>query len=240
MISLLCPTRGRVDGAKKLLLSLRKTQTFDNQLIFYIQEDDKDLDKYKQMFLDLKHEDFIIGPWLPTVNIWNFLAREVAKYDLLTLMADDVKIKTKGWDLVYLEKSNLFKDNIFLITCWDGRNENIPNNLVCPHYTISRKTMNILGYFFPPYYSHRFGDHQMDELFSFIKRKISINDILFDHQKHIYGTDEAYKRGKYLKVSYLKNGNHKEFNLFNDEYFYIKTRRYFEADLETLLKYISK
>jgi hypothetical protein len=31
-----------------------------------------------------------------------------------------------------------------------------------------------------------------------------------------------------------------EFNLFNDEYFYKKIRRYFVADLETLLKYISK
>lgn len=240
MISLLCPTRSRVDGAKKLLLSLKETQTFDNQLIFYIQEDDHDLNKYKEMFLDMNHKDFIIGPWIPTAGIWNFLAREVAKYDLLTLMADDVEIKTKGWDLVYLEKSTTFEDAIFLITCWDGRNENIPNNLNCPHYTISRKTMDILGYFFPPYYSHRFGDQQMDELFSSIKRKISINDVLFDHQKHIYGADEAYKRGKYLIASYLKNGNKKKFLLFNEEYFYKKLRRYFQADLEILLKNINQ
>jgi hypothetical protein len=240
MISLLCPTRSRVDGAKKLLLSLKETQTFDNQLIFYIQEDDHDLNEYKEMFLDMNHKDFIIGPWIPTVNIWNFLAREIAKYDLLTLMADDVVIKTKGWDLVYLEKSTTFYDGIFLITCWDGRNKNVPNNLNCPHYTISRKTMNILGYFFPPYYSHRFGDHQMDELFSSIKRKISINDVLFDHQKDLYLNDKTTHKGKYLKALYLENGKKKEFLLFNDEYFYKKIRRYFESDLRTLLNHINK
>jgi hypothetical protein len=240
MISLLCPTRSRVDGAKKLLLSLKENQTFDNQLIFYIQEDDHDLNKYKEMFLEMNHKDFIIGPWIPTVDIWNFLAREIAKYDLLTLMADDVVIKTKGWDLVYLEKSTAFKDGIFLITCWDGRNENIPNNLNCPHYTISRKTMNILGYFFPPFYSHRFGDHQMDELFSSIKRKISINDVLFDHQKQLYASDKTNHKGKYLKALYVENDKQKEFFLFNDEYFYKKIRRYFEADLSTLLNQINK
>jgi hypothetical protein len=239
MISLLCPTRSRVDGAKKLLLSLKETQTFDNQLIFYIQEDDHDLNEYKEMFLDMNHKDFIIGPWIPTVNIWNFLAREIAKYDLLTLMADDVVIKTKGWDLVYLEKSTTFYDGIFLITCWDGRNKNILNNLNCPHYTISRKTMNILGYFFPPYYSHRFGDHQMDELFSLIKRKISINDVLFDHQKDFYLNDKTTHKGKYLKA-YIENDKQKEFPLFNDEYFYKKIRRYFESDLQILLNHINK
>jgi hypothetical protein len=99
--------------------------------------------------------------------------------------------------------------------------------------------MNILGYFFPPYYSHRFGDHQMDELFSSIKRKISINDVLFEHQKDLYLNDKTTHKGKYLKA-YIENDKQKEFPLFNDEYFYKKIRRYFESDLQILLNHINK
>ncbi len=100
--------------------------------------------------------------------------------------------------------------------------------------------MDILGYFFPPYYSHRFGDQEMDELISSIKRKISINDVLFDHQKELYLNDKTTNKGKYLKAVYVENDRQKEFLLFNDKYFYKKIRRYFESDLGTLLNQINK
>ena len=48
MISLLCPTRGRPKEAERLLKSFQNTQKNENEILFYVQNDDK-FKRYHQL-----------------------------------------------------------------------------------------------------------------------------------------------------------------------------------------------
>ena len=50
MISLLCPTRGRPNQAERLLKSFLNTQKNENQILFYVANDDEHKEQYYEMF----------------------------------------------------------------------------------------------------------------------------------------------------------------------------------------------
>ena len=122
MISLLCPTRGRPKEAERLIKSFQKTQKNENEILFYVQNDDKFKKDYVDLFNKYKLKTFIIGLHMPTSYLWNKLS-EYAQGDLLTLIGDDVEILSDHWDDKFEYASKQYKDNIFVITTQDGRTD---------------------------------------------------------------------------------------------------------------------
>ena len=55
MISLICPTRGRVENVRRMINDFRNTQINQNELWFYIQDDDPAKDDYIKLFKEVNH-----------------------------------------------------------------------------------------------------------------------------------------------------------------------------------------
>jgi hypothetical protein len=117
MISFCIPSRGRPDLAKRLVDTATATQTGKTEFLFYLNEDDTTLEKYKDL-LDEKH--YTVGPNQSTCYSWNLMARK-AKHDIVMLMGDDVQIQTQGWDNIIVNEFNRYQDKILMVVPSDGR-----------------------------------------------------------------------------------------------------------------------
>ena len=224
MISILCPTRSRVPQAKLLLQSMRDTQVNKNELLFYIQDDDPDKEKYVNMFKEVNHTGYIIEPWQPTSYLWNRLS-DIAKGDLLCLMGDDVVFENDSWDVKIEEAASKYPDGIFVITTKDGRKED-EKNLGAPHPIVHKKWKETLGFFLPPQFMHRYLDTYTKRLAQTVGRYIQLWDVRFKHQKGLTMKDPTGKKSREW--------------LTYDKYSYEHTKRWFETDVELLKKVINK
>tara|TARA_B100000925_G_C21987424_1_gene465147 strand:+ start:176 stop:859 length:684 start_codon:yes stop_codon:yes gene_type:complete len=227
MISLLCPTRGRPEQALNLYRSFVQTQENHNELNFCIQRDDSSFEEYVAVFKKNGIEKYFISDSMPTSYLWNQMAY-VAKGDLLTLIGDDVEILTKGWDKIIENKSKEYDDKIFVLTVDDGRKDKKQGKYMrCPHPTVHKKWVETLGYFVPPFFMHRCLDKYTQDLAIELNRFIEIKEIVFNHLKFNYSSDNTGKRSR---------------NWINyDHYIYEKVSgRYFTKDLEVLKKTILK
>jgi hypothetical protein len=200
------------------------TQVNNNELLFYIQEDDPQKDDYIKMFKEMNHTGYIVEPWQPTSYLWNRLS-DIAKGELLCLMGDDVVFETKGWDKRIEEEASKYSDGIYVITTLDGRKED-DKNLGCPHPVVNKKWKETLGFFLPPQFMHRYLDTYTKRLAQSIDRYIQIWDVRFRHQKSLTSKDPTGTKSREW--------------LTYDKYSYEHTKRWFEADLELLKRTIKK
>ena len=179
MIAFLCPTRGRPKQAIDLYKSFINTQSNKNELLFCIQKEDRLYDEYINIFKFNGISNYFTSESMPTSYLWNQMAFS-AKGDLLTLIGDDVEILTTGWDARIEDEAKKYKDNIYVITVDDGRKDKEQGKYMrCPHPTIHKKWVEVLGYFVPPFFMHRYLDKYTQDLAIQLDRYIEIKDIIF-------------------------------------------------------------
>jgi len=221
MISFLCPTRGRPKQAISLYKSFMSTQSNQNELLFCIQKEDNLYQEYINVFKLHGISKYFTSESMPTSYLWNQMAFS-AKGDLLTLIGDDVVIKTPGWDERIETEAKKFADNIYVITVDDGRKDRQQGKFMrCPHPTVHKKWVEVLGYFVPPFFMHRYLDSYTKDLAIEIGRYIEIKDIIFDHLKFNFSRDSTGIRSRKW-INY-------------DKYIYEKVSgKYFAKDLEIL------
>jgi hypothetical protein len=196
MISLLCPTRGRPDRAMQFLDSVLSTQANDNEIIFGLQSDDPKLESYPQ---EIRSKAVIFEP-SSTVYYWNQMAKQ-AKGDLLTLIADDVIMRTKGWDTKFEAVSKQYPDGMYLITTQDGRNHgDPPKDLPAPHPTITRKWFETLGYFTFPGLFHYYADTWNSSIARRLGRQVNLYDVMWEHIKEFDETRQVMRRNKWAEL----------------------------------------
>jgi len=174
-ISVLCPSRGRPEKAKRMLDSIYATKNGSEvEVLFYLNEDDPRLQEYP---LDDKRCIVHIGKDSPPAWSWNWLAGK-ATGDLLMLMGDDNIFTTPCWDEKYIEAAKQYPDGIFVISCPDGRTKD--GN---PHPTVGRGWVNTLGYFVPPIFLHWFVDSWTQYMAQSLGRFIRLEDVEIKHDK---------------------------------------------------------
>ena len=180
MISFLCPTRGRPEQAINLYKSFVNTQSNENELLFCIQKEDHFYKEYIKIFKLNGISKYFTSESMPTSYLWNQMAFS-AKGNLLTLIGDDVEILTKGWDEKIEAEAKKFNDNIYVITVDDGRKDKQQGKFMrCPHPTINKKWIEVLGYFVPPFFMHRYLDTYTRNLAIEINRFIEVKEVVFD------------------------------------------------------------
>jgi len=226
MISLLLPTRGRPYLMRDLVAAYRNNSHNKNQneLLIYLQNDDIKLVEYVNLFREIglkQDKDFFIADPYPTGHMWNILA-DKAKGDLLCLMGDDVIIETPGWDIKIEEAAKKYEDNIFVITQNDGRSDK--NNLGCPHPIVHKRWKEILGFFMPPMFMHRYLDTYTMKLAKELGRYIQLPEVKFAHHKGSVKQDST----GILSRTWLPL----------DKYNFDISQRYFQHDLELLRKHL--
>lgn len=183
MISILCPSRGRPDKARKMAQSILDTADGQFDIKLYLDASDPQYASYKANFMDWPpsigyNVSEIDGKDQPTNKSWNEMAKD-AYGDLLMVCGDDVEFKTKGWDTKLKEAAAQFPDGYAILSVNDGRGGADSH----PHPIYTRKMYEALGYVMHPAWMHWYGDSWAAELGKRLGRHIWVGDVLVEHQK---------------------------------------------------------
>ena len=165
MISLLCPTRKRPDGLRRMVDSACSTASRAPEIVCYVDEDD---DSYGVPDLRVK---FIRGPRIVLSNMWNKCAA-AASGEILGQMNDDIIFRTPGWDVDVENEFSRWRDRIVLVHGSDGTE--LPSGSkgkFGPHPFVHRKWVETVGYFTAPYFSSDYGDTWLNNLADAIGRR---------------------------------------------------------------------
>jgi len=199
-ISLLVPTRGRAELARRFLESvLARSERPDLvEVIFYADEDDPASHTLSVEGLDVRT---IIGPRV-SMGEYNSACLERARGDILILGNDDVVIQTRGWDRKLRELHAAMQDQVYLA---------YPNDLfkgrrLSSFPILPRRTCELLGEPFPRAYLGAFIDQHLLDLFKRLEwhghpRILYLEDVIFEHMHFRSGKgdfDQIYgNRGRF-------------------------------------------
>lgn len=176
MISVLCPSRGRPELAKKMCDSAFALAGAPIQVLFYLNDDDPELPKYKEL---IPSQYLIVGPDRSPAYSWNKLA-ELARYDILFLMGDDAWFETEDWAIKIGKVFDQYPDKIvFAFPSVDGikwRGGALTKDH-CQHFCLHKNWIRTLGYFVPPHFWHWYVDTWFRDVARLIGRHHSIEDV---------------------------------------------------------------
>jgi glycosyl transferase/beta-hydroxylase protein BlmF len=172
--SLLCPTRGRVKGAKELLDSALSTADDPSrvEVLFYVDSDDELAEEYKRVLGDR----VTIGEPMSVSKSWNIIAGKCTG-DILIMANDDIVYRTQGWETKIAKEASKFEDGIYCMWTEDGING--PNHCAIP--IVSRKWYETLGYFTPGIFKFFFNDTWLMDIGRKVGRLHYIEDVLMEH-----------------------------------------------------------
>lgn len=197
-ISILTPTRERPDKALRMLQSavISSSQQDLLKVMFYIDQDDKMLQQY---YNDLKlgpfggNVEIIVGERQPLGKCWNKMAMEDSKINndgILMMGNDDIVFKIYGWDNNVRQWDNRFTDNIYVLYPDDSTGQG-----KCTFPIVSRKFVDILGYFAPEMFEFLCHDTYLEMIGRKIGRLTRMNDVVIEHLHFAFGKskyDETY------------------------------------------------
>jgi glycosyltransferase involved in cell wall biosynthesis len=213
MISLLIPTRNRVQSLRRLFDSIEETcSSTDNlEILLGIDGDDTEtilfIEKYS------KDSKLLISPvigkrekgYVDLHNKINELCR-ISKGEFLFFLPDDVQFITKNWDEKMLTTYNsIYSDNIFWIRTSHGEE----GNPYAQCLSITRDWYNVTGHFGTCYQQ----DTEFNYVAKHVEREIFIKDIVIIHRRADSKTgtidgeiDQTYVEGRMAADSGLLRG----------------------------------
>jgi hypothetical protein len=192
-ISLLLPSRGRIEKLRLLLKNL-ESQTCDlNKLEIILLLDDDDVESHAVGHDQLNIKKIIQAR--SSMGQYNTNCFEASSGDIIILINDDMLIQTQGWDEKIREFDAKFSDKVYLA---------YPNDLFkgkCTFPILSRKTCELLKYPFPIQYKGAFIDTHLFDIFERLRKKgfnrtIFLEDVVFEHRHYRSGKaqfDLTYK-----------------------------------------------
>ncbi len=173
MISVICPSRGRPKWCRRMYESGLKTQTHDNEYLFYLDENDPELKNY-----DVP-DPFIHKP-VGAVIADTILAQR-SKHDCILLMGDDAVFATPGWDEKFLAAAQKYPDDIYVIASNDQRVAG--NGQHCGHFCVGRGWLKALGSILPPVFVHWYADIWIIYVAKKLGRYEYLDDLVINHYK---------------------------------------------------------
>jgi len=217
MISVVCPSRGRPQLAKRMIDSLLKNPGCEVEILLYLNEDDTKLQEYKNL-IDKKY--YLIGPDRSPVYSWNLLAQQ-AKYDIIFLMGDDAYNTTDNWGEIVLKTFDLYKDKIVMVVPDIKR---ISKKEFCPHFLLHKNWIKTLGYFIPPHFHQHYVDSWTHDVAKSLNRYVLLKNFIVPIEMEVGDdTDKKYKKTWLIERDGWLNG---------------VTSRWKENDIQTLKKFI--
>lgn len=177
-ISILIPTKNRIHNIKNVLKTIKDTsEDISNiEMIFYVDNDD-----YASQDMIESYENINIK-WVSSnekilfSDMWN-KAYEISTGKYIMLCGDDVEFRTTGWDKKVLNYFKKYKDEIMYLVPKDG----YQNGALGVHGFVSKKWIELIGYFTPPYFKYWYADTWLDEVSKKINRYVYAEDIEVIH-----------------------------------------------------------
>jgi len=192
-ISILVPSRERMNHRLTLLFSILSTADDINNVDIYfgVDKDDPTLSTIKKIARGITCLKIIEienhGEFLGLGKLWNMLA-DASDADIISMINDDYVFKTQGWDTMLLEEfANIPDDKIQAIHCNDEKHgKDLPVNLFC-----HRKYAEVLGQFMRPEFTINWVDQWLHQMFLAFNRIKYREDYTIEHRHWLYG-----KRGR--------------------------------------------
>jgi len=189
-ISLLCPSRERLNLNLTLICSIITTVSDINnvELIFGVDDDDPTKEVVKRIAVAIPfikiipiHND---GKFIGINRIWNILA-ENCQENIMGYIGNDMIFRTPNWDVEILKEfeNNCPKDKIYMVHCNDGHR---PTGDLCINAFIHRKYYEKTGYFVREEFLINYSDSWLWNVFRAFDRTKYRPDILIEHNHWIY------------------------------------------------------
>ena len=184
-ISLIAPTRKRPHLVRKVLKSISDTVSNPKNIdiLFYIDDDDSvtiaEIDKIINEFAELDIS-YKIGKRMKMGEYPNELYPHTDS-PLLMTFSDDLEFKTKNWDVLINNEFDKIPDQILLVYPKDT----IQNEKVATLPFVSRKAIDIVGYFTPPYFEVWYGDMWLHEMYKQLGRLKYLPKVVIEHQHFV-------------------------------------------------------
>ena len=185
MVSILVPSRGRPSNIKRLYESLEATTQGKWELLVRCDDDDPTWDEYaawvRQTSSNLSY--LITSDRRLLSQLWNELV-PYSQGDILMHGGDDIIFNTPGWDKVVREAFP--PDGIAFVHGDDlgGKGDKLGT-----HGFLSRKAIDAVGYFMPPYFASDYNDLWWNEVYESIGRRIFV-PIVTEHLHFAFGKGE--------------------------------------------------
>lgn len=166
IISLLLPSRKRPSILRRMVKSVRDTATNPDRIEIVVRFDDDD----EASAIEAQRDGLVVlvGPRIRKMTqYWN-ICFDNCTGSICQQANDDYVIISKGWDVALEQAFDDVPDKIILAHFSDvwGHGSNFG-----PHAFVSRRWIEALGYFIPPYFSSDFGDGWICELANMIGRR---------------------------------------------------------------------
>jgi len=231
-ISILVPTRERMNNRLTLLLSILTTANdINNVNIYYgVDKDDPTLETIKKVALAIPCLKIVEiengGEFLGLGKLWNLLVDNSTE-EIISMIGDDMVFKTKDWDLEILKEfENGPPDNIKAIHCNDDcHGAKLAVNLFC-----HRKYAEVLGGFMREEFKINWVDQWLHQVFSAFNRLTYRGDIMIEHRHWVLGKNVHDKTAERMAIA--------DVNKISDKLWYsLKDERV--KDVEKLAAYLN-
>jgi len=206
-ISLLLPTRGRVQMLQRLFDSLVATADGIEtvEVILYIDEDDMATQAVDHPMLRLVR---LVKPPRQPMGRMNQQCYEASTGRYVMLINDDVVARTRGWDRRIKDSFGKFPDEIALVY----GNDLYQGEALSTMPVLSRRVCELIGGVCPQGYHNTYIDLHLFDLFKKLaklgqRRLVYHGDLIFEHLHH-----EAGKAS--LDATYVKANEESDDRLF--------------------------
>lgn len=179
MISLLVPSRGRPKSIYTLWSSIERTVWGSYELIIRLDDDDPARSEYPE--LDNVH--YLVGPRTVLSAYWNECQAE-ARGDVFWHGGDDVVFRTIGWDEIVF--AAFPEDGIAFV---HGHDLSPNGHWLGTHGFLTRRWVDTVGYFVPPYFSSDYNDMWLVDVADMIDRHVYV-PIVTEHLHPSHGKGE--------------------------------------------------
>ncbi len=202
-LSLIVPTRKRVQQLRRFLDSLVATASHlsDLEVVLVVDEDDAESKAFTYHGLPIR---LVVGPTGQSMGALNMAGYEASTGRYIMLLNDDVVARTKGWDRKLVECFAGFPDEIVLA----HTNDLLFGENLCTFPCVSRTFCEMAGGICPrEYVRYRIDDH-IGDVFNLLgllgeRRIVYIPDVIFEHFHFVepqaghrrYAYDEAIMSG---------------------------------------------
>lgn len=187
MISLCCPTRGRPTQFAAMVASAHWTASYDLrvEVVAYLDDDDLTASAYRSHSHPLPTR-FVVGERCTLSDAWN-RAAEQASGDVLMLAADDLRFRTKEWDVI-VEGAlrGVYEDGIGVAYGRDGH----ADKRMATHPFVTRRWTEVVGRFTAPYFVADYVDLWFHDVAERVDRLLYLPGLLVEHMHPAFGKGE--------------------------------------------------
>lgn len=181
MISILTPTRNRPVELQRMVESAIDTATGEIEFLFRMDSCDRTehaLGPQRLKSGKLARLFTLNGPRERVMcHKWNQLIPH-AKGDIFLCGNDDCEFRTPGWDAMVEAEFAKHEDRILLV----GGDDGFTHGRAIPHPFVSRRWIEVQGFFAAPYFESDYGcDSWNEHIAKMIGRRVYLPDLLIFH-----------------------------------------------------------